>query len=189
MIMKMIGRRLRALSSAAADWLGRAQTGRDSQGEVRGHRRVLLHYPPVKMTAEDSHSLSRAVDSMLTVSGSLDAEDRRALGTALARLGRLEEALELFEGLAVENPTDLRVAHDRGVVLAELYRNEEAVKVLAPVARAHSPALSTLAAYGDALVRTGREREAALVYEQGLRLRRNDMWFLASLAHALGSGR
>lgn len=169
--------------SAVAGWHRvRAQ---DPTELVTSHRHVALVYPMNRLMGEEAMRLAESVTATRAKADALSADDRCALGTALARLGRLSEAMEQFDQVSAGKLRDALVARNRGVVLTELFRNEAASSVLAPLAAMPGAPRSVLAAYGDALMRTGRKDDAAEVYRRALARWRHDTWFLARLS-ALG---
>ena len=176
-------RRPRALGAPADG----GQTVVHIDREVASHRNIALIYPLKRLAGREAASLAGSVATALAVSEILSSDERRALGTCLARLGRLEEALGQFTHLGDDDPTGL-AANNRGVVLTELYRNEAALAVLAPLAAKGDASRSVLAAYGDAMERTGRTEEAAEVFSRALARWRHDTWFMARLAAIARSG-
>ncbi len=152
------------------------------------HRKVGLEYPITPLGDAERERLSREVDVALEAASTLEPHDRLALGTALGRLGRWEEALSHLESGSAGLPEDPVGIRNRGIALLSLYRNAQAAQALAPLAGKRDAPIAVLAAYGDALLRFGDRSEAARIFSRALASRPGDSYLLARVWEASRSG-
>lgn len=156
----------------------------DPAAEVWRHASMLLAYPP-RPSIRNRTELERGLGEALAArTGGLTIPEKRGLATALARLGRYNEALTWYEEILEASPGDWIARRNRAIALSLLFRNEEAVEELRGVISGRKAGRSELLALADGLSYSGRPGEAIPLYAQVLRGRPNDGRALAGLAHA-----
>jgi tetratricopeptide (TPR) repeat protein len=173
----MTGPTARFLSRLATLW-----SPLPADAEVLAHRRIALVYPHLILKEPRQAELSAALAFFESSPVERTVDDRRAMGTVLARLGRFADALKTYDAVLGERPNDDLAAQNRAVVLVELFRHQEALETLGRLASSRRASKSVLAAYGEALLMTHRDSEAAEVYERALSKWGDDSWLLARLA-------
>lgn len=149
------------------------------------HADITLSYPP-RRSVVDREDLQRALAAALGLDRQLTVRERRALGTTLARLGRLQDALAELDRVVSAAPDDVIARVNRGIVLKLLYRNREAVATLEPIVHANPPRKSVFLALADALAFSGRDADAIRCYQETLKLWRRDPNALRGLAQFAG---
>ncbi|EFH85353.1 tetratricopeptide repeat protein [Ktedonobacter racemifer] len=92
---------------------------------------------------------------------------------SLRELGKLEEALAVYEQAANLDPTEARALRGKGDVLLQLGRLEEALAVYEQAANLDP--IGSLCGKGDVLLQLGRLEEALAVYEQAIDLDPTDV--------------
>jgi Flp pilus assembly protein TadD len=93
---------------------------------------------------------------------------RQNLGIALAKCGRLDEAVEPFERVLQSEPGDAETRSDLAEVLAARGRFPEAIAQFQKALETEPNSVRTLFALGNALAAAGRPREAIKHYQKVL---------------------
>jgi len=107
--------------------------------------------------------LSLAIAAAPQATGGQPAADSRAQAEQLARDGAYAAALERFQALAAANPDDVEARVWIGRLHAWMGSPDRAIGVFESIIATHPQHLDALIGLGDALVQTGRLREAGEV--------------------------
>jgi YaiO family outer membrane protein len=107
--------------------------------------------------------LSLAISAAPQATGAQPAADPRAQAEQLARAGSHAAALERFQALAAANPDDVDARVWIGRLHAWMGHPDRAVGVYESIIATHPQNLDALIGLGDALLQTGRLREAGEV--------------------------
>lgn len=110
--------------------------------------------------------LSLAITAATQAPAAQPAADARAQAEQLARSGSYAAALERFQALAAANPDDVDARVWIGRLYAWMGQYERAIGVYESIIATQPQHLDALIGLGDALVRTGRLREAGVVLTQ-----------------------
>jgi Flp pilus assembly protein TadD len=100
---------------------------------------------------------------------------------ALHALDQNAQAVAVLQGLAIQNPEDLKVLSAYGKALADAGRLKEAADVLTRAHTPERPDWSVLSAQGSIADQLGNHDEARSYYEAALKIRPNEPTILSNL--------
>lgn len=100
---------------------------------------------------------------------------------ALHALDQNAQAVAVLQGLAIQNPEDLKVLSAYGKALADAGRLKEAADVLTRAHTPERPDWSVLSAQGSIADQMGNHDEARSYYEAALKIRPNEPTVLSNL--------
>jgi tetratricopeptide (TPR) repeat protein len=98
------------------------------------------------------------------------AESRRALGLALWRMGRLDEAIEQYRAAFELEPTEPENAHSLAILLVETGLHDEAVRYLEATLELDPESVRARLDLAEALLGAGRPEDALRTHRQVLGL-------------------
>ena len=111
-------------------------------------------------------------------------------GNALITLGRYQEALDCFEKILKEDPTNIKALICKSAALLGLEKNEDAMKCCDDVLRINPEHIEAWSNKGSALVNLGKFNEAIECFDKGLQIEPEDVGLWINKGIALGlSGR
>jgi Flp pilus assembly protein TadD len=100
---------------------------------------------------------------------------------ALHALDQNAQAVAVLQGLAIQNPEDMKVLSAYGKALADAGRLKEAADVLTRAHTPERPDWSVLSAQGSIADQLGNHEEARAYYESALKIRPNEPTTLSNL--------
>lgn len=100
---------------------------------------------------------------------------------ALHGLRQDAQAVAVLQGLAIQNPEDMKVLAAYGKALADSGRLQEAADVLSRAHTPERPDWSVLSTQGSIADQIGRHEEARAHYEEALKIRPNEPTVLSNL--------
>lgn len=108
---------------------------------------------------------------------------------ALHALDQNAQAVAVLQGLAIQNPEDMKVLGAYGKALADAGRLTEANEILMKAHTPERPDWSVLSTQGSVADQMGRHEEAREFYQTALKMRPNDPMVLSNLglSYALSS--